>query len=1125
VKRTTGPVLFPLGLIAAALCCLDTAAAQTNAVIATPQQLTFNTQNGVATPSQSILLTTATGSATISSIAARSDSNWLVVTPASGTTPLVVTVSIGPGAPTAGVDVGFINILSGGTNLSIPVTLNANSGGVASPIKANPNSLSFVFAPGSSLAQSQSVALSSSTTSVTNYTATPYTSSGAPWLGVNPTAGPVPGTLQVSVNPVGLAAGTFNAAVAINAPGTNGITIPVLVTVQGTPSLDVTPAQLSFGYQIGAAVPAEQTLAVTSSTGANVSFTASAQTTSPSCGNWIVLNQNNSATPSTLGVQVSTTGIDTAGITTTTCNGQIMISAPGASPQSVTVPVSLLVSTMPLIQAPTTPVTFTYQIDGTAPAAQTVPITSTTSGLSITATAAPATGQPNFLEVSPATGTTPQSLTLTVNSNALATLGPGTYTETVSINGSAAGNSPQTFDVTLAVSSNATLTSSAQSLNFNYQSGQTAPSSQTITITSNGVPLNYQVAVSTTSCPGFLTATPANGSTYGTQGSNVNQVVVSVNPQGISPQVCSGSVTLSVPGSTATPLVIPVTLNVSSTALLNVSQSAISVTAVVGSSSAAMQTISVTSTDSTALPFTATASTSPAGLTWLSVAPNAGTTPNNLLVGVNPATLGVGVYRGTINVGSSTAGVPAQTISVTLTVVGGIAMPSATTLTFTQAVGGPAPDTQSITIAGVPTGTTIGVVPTVLSGTGWLTATATGNTVTVTANGSQLTEGTYAGLLTVIVPGAGSSPLYIPVMLDVTAATSAITLSSNSASFNISAGSTAMPTSQTIQVTSTTSGTSAPFTASFVASTGGNFVTVMPSSGTTPATLTLSLDSAVASALAAGTYNGDVQVSSGNGAVQTVKVTLVVSPAGTPVVLAITNAASLQPGAVAPGEIVTIFGTGIGPATPTTGTSFAPTASGTVPTTLANVSVTFNGVAAPLIFVAPGQINAVVPYEVASQVGQSVPLVVTNNGTASPSTTVQVVATDPEIFSLGESGSGQGAILNQDASINGVSNPATPGTIISIFATGEGQLVPAGTTGCITGGSLPLPTPSGKVSLTIGGQAVTDIEYAGEAPDSVCGLLQINATVPASVAAGAQPIVLTVGSATNSNQNITVAVQ
>lgn len=99
------------------------------------------------------------------------------------------------------------------------------------------------------------------------------------------------------------------------------------------------------------------------------------------------------------------------------------------------------------------------------------------------------------------------------------------------------------------------------------------------------------------------------------------------------------------------------------------------------------------------------------------------------------------------------------------------------------------------------------------------------------------------------------------------------------------------PTAQTVQVTSTT-GSSVPFSASFVPSTGGDFLTVTPTSGNTPGTITMSVNAAVADMLAAGTYSGDVQVSSGNGAVQTVKVTLTVSATGTPVVLAVTNGAS-----------------------------------------------------------------------------------------------------------------------------------------------------------------------------------------------------------------------------------------
>ena len=343
-------------------------------------------------------------------------------------------------------------------------------------------------------------------------------------------------------------------------------------------------------------------------------------------------------------------------------------------------------------------------------------------------------------------------------------------------------------------------------------------------------------------------------------------MVVSVNPQGISPQVCSGNVTLTVPGSTSAPLVIPVSLHVSDTSLLSVSQPAINVTALAGAA-ATVQMVSVTSTDSTVLSFNATASTNPVGLPWLAVTPNTGNTPNNLQVTVSPASLGVGVYTGSITVSSTAQNVPAQTIPVTLTVVGSTAAASPTTLTFTQAVGAAAPASQTVQIGGVPTGSTIGAVATLLSGDGLAYCHSFRH---YGYRGLPMDRSSHRELtrvwVTVIVPGAAASPLYVPVTLDVTVATSAITLSASTLSFDVLAGSMSVPTAQTVQVASATAGTSVPFSTSFVPGTGGNFVTINPTSSNTPGTITVGVNAAVSSMLAAGTYIGNLQVASGTSA-------------------------------------------------------------------------------------------------------------------------------------------------------------------------------------------------------------------------------------------------------------------
>jgi uncharacterized protein (TIGR03437 family) len=1099
-------------LLIALVCFSDKAICQNGplALTANPTQLTFTAGTGTISP-QTIMVTSSAGSTSVA-VSAISANSWLQVSPASGTTPLQLTVSVNPALSTLSTDDGFINISAAGASVSVRAELDTLPG--ASALSANPNSLSFPFATNSTIPATQSVTLASSITTLTTFTATPRTSDGGNWLTVNPQSGTLVDGLQVTVNPAALPTtpGPFSGAVAINPPGTNGISVPVLVTVAGTPAIQVGSSQLSFAWQIGTNAPAAQSFSITSSTGANVGFAAMAQTSS--CGNWLVVSPESGATPSTITAEVNTSGLTIP----QTCTGEIQISAPTASNPSTVVPVSLLVSANPLLLVPSTGPTFTYQIGtGTQPAVQNVQITSSSAALPFSVGVAPTTtGGPNFLSEAPSTGTTPQSLALTVNPFVLPTLGPGTYSDTITVASPTAGNSPQTFISTLTVSSNPLLISSVDSLTFNYQIGTPAPTNQTLGVSSTASPLDFQVAVSTSNCAGFLTATANSGNT-GVTYLNEGQVVASVNVAALTtPKVCTGTITLSVPNSSVPALSIPVTLNVSSSALLNVSTNSINITMLSGAS-AATQTVSLTSTDPTVLSFNATASTNPAGLTWLSVAPNTGSTPSNLLININPADLQVGSYAGTVTV--TAPSLPSQVIDVHLVVVSSSVAANPPSLALVQPVGGAAVS-QTVQITGVPAGTTIGALVTTFLGTGWLQATASGTAVTVTANAASLPPNTYSGVVTVIVPGAGNSPLYIPVSLALTSA-NALALSTNTANFAYQIGAVALPGPQAVQVTAT--GPSVPITATFTSATGGNFATVTPASGNTPVALSIGLNSSVLNTLGAGTYTGNVVVSSASipGGSQTVKVTLTVSGPAAPAVGALVNAASFQAGAVSPGELVSLFGANLGPAP---GVNFTPD-NGHVDTTLGGVSVTFNGVAAPLIYVGALQINAIVPYEVGDvALGSSINVVVTYNNIVSASFSVMTTSTVPAIFSTNQTGNGQGAILNSNESVNNQSNPAPKGGTVSIYATGEGVLVPPVATGSITGPSLPLPKPAAGVSVTVGGQPAT-ISYAGEAPALVSGVLQVNVVIPSNIDSGNQLVVLTVGNNTNTQQAITVAVQ
>ena len=147
-----------------------------------------------------------------------------------------------------------------------------------------------------------------------------------------------------------------------------------------------------------------------------------------------------------------------------------------------------------------------------------------------------------------------------------------------------------------------------------------------------------------------------------------------------------------------------------------------------------------------------------------------------------------------------------------------------------------------------------------------------------------------------------------------------------------------------------------------------------------------------------------------------------------------------------------------------------------LPTTLDNVVVNFDGYAAPLIYVSPGQINAIVPYEISGQTVTN--FVVSQQGVSSAPLALRVAATVPAIYSAGQTGSGPGAILNADNSSNNSSDPAAPGSIIQIFATGEGLSEDA-STGSITPPLPPFRLPLAPVSVTIGGVTADDYVRRG----------------------------------------------
>jgi uncharacterized protein (TIGR03437 family) len=214
---------------------------------------------------------------------------------------------------------------------------------------------------------------------------------------------------------------------------------------------------------------------------------------------------------------------------------------------------------------------------------------------------------------------------------------------------------------------------------------------------------------------------------------------------------------------------------------------------------------------------------------------------------------------------------------------------------------------------------------------------------------------------------------------------------------------------------------------------------------------------------------------SGNNRIRALTPTLV---AGLAASVTVVHAATLRPGPIAPGEIVTIFGSNFQPG---------------------GTQLLFDGIAANIFYSDSGQINALAPSDLPPN--STIQMSIQVKGAKVADLPCAVVSATPGLFTTAN-GTGQAAANNQDGSLNSAANPAARDSIVVLYATGEGGDVSA-------------------VSLKIGGFPA-ELLYAGPAP-GFAGLMQVNARVPSFVPIGMIPVVLTVGSA-SSPDGVTIAV-
>ncbi len=438
--------------------------------------------------------------------------------------------------------------------------------------------------------------------------------------------------------------------------------------------------------------------------------------------------------------------------------------------------------------------------------------------------------------------------------------------------------------------------------------------------------------------------------------------------------------------------------------------------------------------------------------------------------------------------------------------------------------GGAASNALSFSIGIPPLTVTASSLPAGTVGTAYLqTLSATGGTPPyhnwVLSSGSLppgLTLDGNAGTLAGVPTSAAGSPYAFGVMVK----DSAGVVSTGSFSISIN-----QPAALTITTASPLpAGTvGVPYPQTAIVATGGTppYTNWAISTGSLPPGLSLTSSGGVGIISGTPTAAGaafTVQVTDSANATAMKQFNLTINPAGTASVYAggIVNSASYAGGGVSPGEVVTIFGSGLGP----NALAGMQVNNGSVATTLANVKVMFDGFAAPLVYAESDQVAAVVPYEVAGETSTKVQVFYQSQN--SNVLTVPVVAAAPGIFTLNYSGTGPGTVLNQDGTVNSAANPAAGGSSVYVYATGEGQTSPAGVDGQLDGSPAPMPVQA--VTATIGGVSAT-VMSAGGVTGSVPGILEVVLQVPPTTpATNAAPVLLNIGGAT-SQAGVTIAVK
>ena len=664
--------------------------------------------DGEEPPSQEMQIRNAGAGALAwtASVSTADGGSWLSLSEASGAAPANLSVTANPknlpnGGLIAGTFVGQVVLQNATGNVTVPVSFTVGANAFR---QINPLNFTKVFGGANPLPQVITVA---STGTNFTFNAVAINSTGGSWLQINPSAYgygiSTPHSITVSVNPaVTLAAGTYSSEVVVKSEdGTQVLTVPVTLTVEAPAAtfFDALPGQMSFTMLTKGNPPPAQVLPIRNAGTGTLDWTATTSTSDG--GAWLNISAANGTAPSNPTVSVVPANLPGGGLVAGTFSGQIILQLNGSL---ATVPVSMVVGANVFRQI--NPLNFTMTYGGTNPLPQVITAASTGTNFTFIASVANSTGG-NWLTINPSAYgygiSTPKAIT--VSANPAVTLAAGTYSSQIILT-SADGTQTITVPVTLTIAAKtATFFDSLPgALSFSMLTSGLVPPAQPIEIRNAGAGTLAWTALLSTADGGAWLAISAPSGTAPT----VPQVSVipSKLPGG---GLIAGTFTGQVILETATDRVtIPVSMVVGASVFRQVNALDFNMTA--GGASPLPQLVNITSTGA---PFTFIASVANStGGNWLQINPSAYgyglSTPQNLIVTVNPAvTLGAGTYTAQI-IAIAAAGSPSMVIPVTLTVNA-----PATTyfddlpggVSFFQATGGANPAAQAIPIRNAGKGT------------------------------------------------------------------------------------------------------------------------------------------------------------------------------------------------------------------------------------------------------------------------------------------------------------------------------------------------------------------------------------------------------------------------------------